>query len=184
MTGSKRKKMKKKDKKIENDIFNNIEKDAPKTDKEIDKDFETLLPPEIEEEPEIKTEPKKKRKARKKSLQPEENLKIGSLVLMPLNWILQHLASFYNEPGFILNQIETEQLSQCLDKVGSKHLPLWFEKYSDEIGLLFISFTIFYPRFVLWEGLKKATDFKSSNPIEENKENNVNKENKENKESE
>lgn len=136
----------------------------PKTKNEtikIDEDFQAIL----EETEEIEEKPKKR--GRKKKKEPEL-LQVGETFLLPLNYVLKNLSKRYNEPAFELNDFEKNEFSKAIDKVASKYVPLWLDKYNDELALCFISFTIFYPRYQLYQKIKTAEKEKPSemvNPI-------------------
>ena len=120
----------------------------------IDEDLKEILDEEIEKsdsDNESATIHKKKRGRKKKT----ETLQIGQTLLIPINYLLNHFAEIYNEESFRLNEQESEEFGNAIDKVASKYLPLWIDKYSDELGLAFITFTIFYPRYNLYRNIKK-----------------------------
>lgn len=120
----------------------------------IDEDLKEILDEEIEKsdsDDESATIHKKKRGRKKKT----ETLQIGQTLLIPINYIFNRFAEKYKEDSFRLNEQESVEFGNAIDKVASKYIPFWLDKYNDELALAFVAFTIFYPRYNLYQKIKK-----------------------------
>lgn len=131
----------------------------------IDEDLKKILEEEL---PSLSEEIKEKKKRKYQKKKDIEILQIGTTLLIPINYIFNRLSDVYQEPAFKLNEFETQEFENAIDKVAGKYLPLWLDKYSSEIGLLIISFAIFYPRYKLYLEIKKKKTQTQTQTLKEN----------------
>jgi hypothetical protein len=115
-----------------------------KAEENIDSAFKDLVPPET---PENLPPPKKERKKREsKKLTPvllfdEET--ILSLIRFPFDYGARRYGDFWR-----LQPEEEKALSLLVNKVSSKWIPEWLEKFSDELALTILMFQVLYPRYM------------------------------------
>lgn len=114
---------------------------------------EAKIMPEFEELPPIEEKAKKARKERTVK-KPEPTPLFDSAMLLPfVRFVPNRLAAHYQNERFSLTKEEETALVDGLNKVTSKWLPSWFDKFSDEVALLTYIALIAYPRYELAKSL-------------------------------
>lgn len=100
----------------------------------------------------------RKREEVKKSLLLFDDEFMGAIIEQPFDF----LAKRYGEQ-WKLSVEEKKKLGVLCNKVSSKYLPLWIERFADEIALLLTMGTIVYPRYLMTKAmLEKPEEVKDS----------------------
>lgn len=85
----------------------------------------------------------RRREEVKKSVPLFDDEFIGSLIEIPFDYFSKRYGEFWK-----LSIDEKKKLAQVFNKVASKWLPLWLERYADEFTLAFTLFAVTYPRYL------------------------------------
>lgn len=100
----------------------------------------------------------RRREEVKKSLLLFDDEFMGAIIEQPFDF----LAKRYGEQ-WKLSIEEKKKLGVLCNKVSSKYLPLWIERFADEIALLLTMGTIVYPRYLMTKAmLEKPEEVKDS----------------------
>jgi hypothetical protein len=102
----------------------------------------------------------RRREEVKKSLLLFDDEFMGAIIEQPFDF----LAKRYGEQ-WKLSIEEKKKLGVLCNKVSSKYLPLWLERFADEIALLLTIGTVVYPRYLMTKAmLEKPEEIKDSKP--------------------
>ncbi len=86
---------------------------------------------------------------------------IGSIIEQPFDFLARRYGELWK-----LTPEEKKKLAVLSNKVSSKYLPLWIERFADEIALLLTIGTVVYPRYLLTKTmLEKAKESKEEKPV-------------------
>lgn len=100
----------------------------------------------------------KRREDVKKTMLLFDDEFVGSVIEQPFDF----LAKRYGEQ-WRLSLEEKKKLGVLCNKVSSKYLPLWLERFADEIALLLTIGTVVYPRYLMTKAmLEKLEEVKKS----------------------
>jgi len=98
---------------------------------------------------------RRREEAKKVALLFDEDL-IGSFIEIPFDFFAKRYGDFWK-----LTQDEKKKLTLLTNKVSSKWLPLWLERFADEAALILTFSMVVYPR---WLQMKKIEEEKGKSP--------------------
>jgi hypothetical protein len=73
---------------------------------------------------------------------------IGSIIELPFDYLAKRQGEHWK-----LSPEEKKKLAVLSNKISSKYLPLWLERYADEVSLILTVGTIVYPRYLMTQEL-------------------------------
>lgn len=94
-------------------------------------------------------EQRRREEAKKATLLFDEEL-IGSFIELPFDYFAKRYGDFWK-----LSSDEKKKLTILTNKVSSKYLPLWLERFADEVALIATFSMVVYPR---WLQTKKTIE--------------------------
>jgi hypothetical protein len=83
----------------------------------------------------------------------------GSFIEIPFDYFAKRYGDFWR-----LSPEEKKKLSSLTNKVASKWLPLWLERYGDEVALAFTFGMMVYPRYLQTKELVEKAKLETEKP--------------------
>jgi hypothetical protein len=90
----------------------------------------------------------RRRKEVKESLVLFDEQFLASIIELPFDFFAKRYGSFWK-----LGSDEKEKLTNLSNKLASKYIPLWVERFADEIAFLSTFAIIIYPRYLMTKEL-------------------------------
>jgi len=94
----------------------------------------------------------RRRKEVKESLVLFDEQFLASIIELPFDFFVKRYGPFWK-----LGTDEKEKLTNLSNKLASKYIPLWIERFADEIAFLSTFAIIVYPRYLMTKELTEKT---------------------------
>jgi hypothetical protein len=85
---------------------------------------------------------------------------LASIVELPFDYFAKRYGEFWK-----LSSDEKSKLTLLSNRLASKYIPLWIERYADEIAFLSTFGIIIYPRYLMTKEVIQKAKEKPSSPI-------------------